>query len=712
MLDDATCRFTAARTAVLLSSACIFSSSAFSASDDLFDLSLKELLDVRVVTAASGYEQNVKDAPASVTVIEAAEWQARGARNLMDALRGSTSVSFDTGGGDWEQVPQLRGLSGESGQRVKILIDGVPINRIHDGAVPRATIPLHGFKRIEIVRSPGSVVYGADAFAGVINLVSYEQGDQTDEIRLTVGEFDTYDLSATKFFDWDGVSLQFAINYQNTDGDSDQKIDSDLQTSLDAVFGTSASLAPDSMNTKNEELSFKAALQWDKLSLNYYGVGNKFGYGVGVVPALDPGEGYYKTHQLGADYDLSSLVEGQLTLSGWYQYQKSHFPFHIFPAGAVLPIAADGNLSFTAPTTVALFTDGYRGQPGNQTDIYQVSLTHIFNPLENHQLRWELGYQDQDYHAFEQKNFGPGVLNGTETLVDGTLTDVTGTPYNYMPDKSRYFVFASLQDEWQLTDSVLLSLGARFDEYSDFGSTFNPRAGLNWSATEKLTVKVFGGTAFKAPAFTELHAQNNPLALGNEDLKPEEVTTYELGADYQFTDNLTSSLTLFSYSAEELIQQVTGSIAGNNSAQNVGELDGEGVELELRWRPSEEFDIDANYSYLDSEDDAGNDSANVAGQLAGLNLNWQPIDDLNANLSSSWVMDRQRVQGDSRDDMDDYAWVTARVGYKGLAKGLELAVTVNNLTDDDDARYPSTDALPNDYPLHGRQFLVEANFQF
>jgi iron complex outermembrane receptor protein len=250
---DCTARHSApVRTGLLLSSVCFFSYPAFSASDDLFDLSLKELLDVRVVTAASGYEQNIKDAPASVTVIEAAEWQARGARNLMDALRGSTSVSFDTGGGDWEQVPQLRGLSGESGQRVKILIDGVPINRIHDGAVPRATIPLHGFKRIEVVRSPGSVVYGADAFAGVINLVSYEQGEQPDEIQLTAGEFDTYDLRATKFFDWDGVSLQLAINYQNTDGDSDQKIDSDLQTSLDDVFGTSASLAPGSMNTKNE----------------------------------------------------------------------------------------------------------------------------------------------------------------------------------------------------------------------------------------------------------------------------------------------------------------------------------------------------------------------------------------------------------------------------------------------------------------------------
>lgn len=711
---DCTARYSASvRSGLLLSSVCVFSSPALSASDDLFDLSLKELLDVRVVTAASGYEQNIKDAPASVTVIEAAEWQARGAKNLVEAVRGATSINLTAGAGDWENVIQIRGLSGESGQSVKILIDGVPINRIHDGAVPRTALPLHGFKRIEIVRSPGSVVYGADAFGGVINLVSYDQGEQADEVRVSGGEFDTYNVSGTKYFDWDGVQLQLAVNYQHTDGDPDQLIESDLQTNLDGVFGTSASLAPDSMNTSNEEVTFKAGLQWDKLSLNYYGAYNEFGYGVGVVPVLDPdNEGYYRLHQLGADYELSGLLPGELTLSGWYQYQKSHFPFDIFPAGAVLPVGADGNLSFSAPTTVTLFSDGYIGQPGNKTDIYEISLTHVFTPAEAHQIRWQLGYQDQDYEAFEKKNFGPGILNGTELFVDGTLTDVTNTPYVYMPKEARHFVFASIQDEWQLTDSLLFSVGGRFDDYSDFGSTFNPRAGLNWSATEKLTVKAFGGTAFRAPAFTELHAQNNPLALGNKDVNPEEITTYELGADYRFSDQLTSSITLFQYRAEELIQQATGAIAGSNTAQNVGELDGDGLELELRWRPSAAFDIEANYSYLESEDDAGTDVPNVAGQLAGLSLNWQPLQDLNANLSSSWVMDRQRAEGDSRDDMDDYAWVTARVGYKGLATGLELAVIVNNLTDDDNARFPSTDTLPDDQPLPGRQFLVEANFQF
>lgn len=112
-----------------------------------------------------------------------------------------------------------------------------------------------------------------------------------------------------------------ALNYQHTNTDPDQRIESDLQTTLDGVFGTSASVAPGLMNTDNEEVTFKAGLKWDKLSLDYYGAYNEFGFGMGVVPALDPdGEGYYRLHQLGADYDLSSLLPGELTLSAWYQY--------------------------------------------------------------------------------------------------------------------------------------------------------------------------------------------------------------------------------------------------------------------------------------------------------------------------------------------------------------------------------------------------------
>lgn len=95
---------------------------AHSASDDLFDLSLKDLLDVRVVTAASGFEQNVKDAPASVTVIEATEWQARGAQNLTQALQGVTSLNLSfVQVGYARSKYDIRGLGGQSGQQLQIL---------------------------------------------------------------------------------------------------------------------------------------------------------------------------------------------------------------------------------------------------------------------------------------------------------------------------------------------------------------------------------------------------------------------------------------------------------------------------------------------------------------------------------------------------------------------------------------------------------------
>ena len=108
-------------------------------------------------------------------------------------------------------------------------------------------------------------------------------------------------------------------------------------------------------------------------------------------------------------------------------------------------------------------------------------MKHLFVAADDHTVRWEVGLEKQDYLATEKKNFGPTILNGTETEVNGTLTDVTHTPYVYMPPNKRDFVFASLQDQWQLTESLLLNIGARFDDYSDAGSTFNPRLGLTKS---------------------------------------------------------------------------------------------------------------------------------------------------------------------------------------------------------------------------------------
>ncbi len=693
--------------------------SAIADGSNIFDLSLEELMQLRVVTAASGFEQNIKQTPASVSIIEAREWQARGAKSLTQALQGALNVEINTVTvGTSNPKISIRGLSGSFGQQVVILIDGMPVNTLHTGSGPSLPeLPLQGYKRIEIIRSPGSVVYGADAFGGIINLVSYDIDEQPDEVTLTLGEFDTINLGINTSFNIDELKFQFSSTYQKF-GDDDQRIVTrDLQSVFDGIFNTSVSHAPGSINNSYESLSLKGKMQWHKLAVYYNGINGEMGFGGGVAQALDPyGHGDYQHHLVGLDYDISSFINetsvgGKLTLSTWYNYQKGNFPLKVFPAGSVLPIGGDGNINFNSPTSLTTFSDGYIGVPGNRTKRYHFSIKHLFVVADDHKIRWELGVEKQDYLATEKKNFGPTILNGTETEVNGTLTDVTHTPYVYMPPNKRDFVFASMQDQWQLTESLLLNIGARFDDYSDAGSTFNPRLGLNWSVNEKLTLRVFGGSAFRAPSFTDLYAQNNPSSLGNTELNPEEIVTYELGGDYQFTDNLRSALTLFSYSADSLIDFAQDETSGLNKAANVGKQQAVGLEWQFHWRPCTNVDISSNYSYTDSDDGKNNETANIAKQIAAITINWQATDKLNINISSNWVMDRARPIGDTRAPIEDYNLVTASISYHGLFNGLELSASVNNLLDDD-ISHPSNGTIPDDFPQAGRQWLAEVVYRF
>lgn len=679
------------------------------------DLSLRELMNVQVVTSASGFEQKLSTAPASITIITAEQWQNKGATSLSQALQGLTSIQLNSvlTGNSFEKY-SIRGLSGAFGQQVLLLVDGVPMNRPHHGGTPSfIEFPLHGFERIEIIRSPGSVVYGADAFAGIINLISYDTDDHVDELEISTGEFQQRNASLITSTDWNSLSLNMAINYQHFGDDPDRFVYGDLQTTFDGFFGTSASRAPGNIDNSRETFTFNTRLSWENLQVQYYYVDNTSGYGSGVAQALDPdSSGTFTQHVYASNYDLSEAVTGNLSLSAWYKKQVSISPFKIFPSGAVLPIGSSGNLDFATPTTFALFSEGYIGIPGNTTKQYHISLVHLINPTDNHKVRTEIGYQKQNYHAFEQKNFGPTVLDGTETLVDSTLTDVTGTIHNYMPDVSRKFHYISIQDEWHIKSNLLLNLGVRYDDYSDFGSTTNPRASISWAATNDLTLRAFLGTAFRAPSFIDLHAQNNPAAQGNVNVEPEKITTREVTINYQANDHLFASLTYFNYRAHKLIDHVTDPVSGLAYTQNVGELEASGVEMEVLWQPKDNLKISSNFSHISSENNSGEDTPNIATELANIAIDWRISTDLYLNISTSWILDRERPAPDLRDKLDNYNLTSAKISHKGLIDGLELSIVANNLLDDNDAIHPSNGSIADDFPLAGRQLLAQLTYQF
>jgi iron complex outermembrane receptor protein len=152
-----------------------------------------------------------------------------------------------------------------------------------------------------------------------------------------------------------------------------------------------------------------------------------------------------------------------------------------------------------------------------------------------------------------------------------------------MDDQTRNLFYASLQDEWSFAKGWELTPGVRYDNYSDFGSTVNPRIALVWQTITDLTTKLLYGSAFRPPSFNELYVKNNPSNTGNPDLTPETIQTLELVFDYRPGTRLHASINLFAYEIKDLIELVQDPDQTAFTTQNHKDQEGQGFEIEADW---------------------------------------------------------------------------------------------------------------------------------
>ena len=297
-------------------------------------------------------------------------------------------------------------------------------------------------------------------------------------------------------------------------------------------------------------------------------------------------------------------------------------------------------------------------------------------------------------------------------VMDGTLTNVSNTPDVFIDDSSRKVRYISLQDEWQVNKHVDLTAGVRYDDYSDFGSTTNPRIALVWAANQKLTTKLLYGSAFRAPSFAELYYKNNPVSIGNTELKPELMNTLELSFNYRLTPNLQTNLTLFDYQARDMIEFVDDPSTPDTSkyANNIRDQDGEGFEFEVSWKPTSQFNVSANYSKQSAVDRETETSIpDAPGQQFKANMNWMFASNWSLNSQLNWVASRERAVGDLRADIDDYTLLNLTLNRKNILPQLDLAFAVRNAANAD-AREPSSGTITDDYPLDSRSLWLSLNY--
>ena len=689
--------------------------------DDFFAMSPAELA-ATPVTIATGTPTMVSQSAAVTSVITAEQIKSMGATDLHEVLETVPGVHASLQGLSGDYHYSVRGIQNATNSQVLVLLNGTRVTSAYRGTLMIGLeLPIEAIQQIEVIRGPGSALYGADAFAGVINIITKKAKDIDGTIvGGRVGDHDTQSGWGQHGAQWAGWDVATSLQYQHAGGDSGRVIKTDSQTALDNVFGTNASHAPGALNTQYEKLNGHLNLQRKHWDIGFWAFNTENGLRAGAAGALDP-KGVVDGEQYVGDVRFSTedwLDDWEFVAHGSYLHNDLQAKFRPFPDNSVLPIGRDANVDFLTPSSLVLFSQGVISNSVHTEDIPSIELSSIYRGLRNHQLRMSAGFRYEELAVRQLTNFGPGVVDATKLLppptlnvIDGSLTNVSGTPFVFLSNTHRSVWSYVVQDEWRLADDWQLTAGVRYDDYSDFGGTINPRAALVWDINKQLTSKLLYGKAFRAPNFTEQGNQNNPVQLGNKALKPETINTYEWAFDYRPIPALRTAANFYYYQIEELIKLVPDAGKPSSTFQNNGNQNGYGSELEWNWQVHEQWNLSGNYAWQYSRNNETKGRVfGVPEHQAYAAAAWQFIPKWQLQSQINWVSSRINPITDNG-KLDDYQTIDFTVRGKKLYGHLNFSASLRNAFDND-YREPAAVKIGENLPMPGRSFYLETSINF
>lgn len=656
--------------------------------------------DKHTISIATGSQHSLQRAPAAATAITTEDIAATGATGLDDVLETVPGLHVSRASIRYLPMYLMRGIGGgnQSTPQVLMLQNGIPMTTMYNGDRGSAWIgvPVENIARIEVIRGPGSALYGADAYSGVINIITKTAADTPgNRFGVRGGSFNTKDAWVQHGGKWGEVDVAGYLRIGSTDGIR-EVISADAQTRNDSLYGTTASLAPGPVNTGYDAVDGNLDLARDKWRMRAsYKLRDNLQTGAGVSSALDPGS-----------------VGRAENITGDLSWNDPQFTQNL----GVGATASMLHYAFTHPTNLMLlppgskvgattFPDGLIGGPNQWEKQFRVSGNASYSGFAGHSVRVGLGHDILDMHRTKTiKNY---LLNAAGVPINpGPVIDYTGIQPHILPHLRKVdYVYA--QDEWGFAPDWTFTAGLRHDRYSDFGDTTNPRLALVWDATLDLTAKLLYGTAFRAPSFNEQYGIN-PVVNGNPNLRPETVRTIEAALSWKANRDTQVNLSLFRSNLQNII-----SLVGINYA-NTGAQRGSGMELEAVWDFSRTLRFAGNYAYQKTIDAATNQDVGYAPrQHVYARADQRLANSWLLGCQVNWVADRKRAFGDNRPQVPDYQTVDLSLRGNPGKSQWELAASVRNLFNAD-VREPSLApglAIPQDLPMAPRSFYLQAIYK-
>lgn len=610
-----------------------------------------------IFISATQSARTLGKAPAIATVITAKQLKNMGARNIFDALVTVPGFGYSyLNTVSTESDIEVRGIKSRM-EKVLLMIDGHRINNPFFGNFNHLydEFPIEQIKRIEVIRGPGSALYGANAFVGVINIIMKKPGD------------------------FAGVALKAG-------GGNNKRAHENLRLGM-GDSGKGLMLSYDHLDT-NGSRRFVASDAAGASGYTNFWRTTDTAYMNGEYGALNF-SGLYLDKQRGTPLAITNVIDSATRTNNRQAYGTVGYRHRIGSVDVEAKAAVD-QFWWDADWYIGLpgFT---RGHPLLKNRTWSGELTAHFTPYEKHYVT--AGVAQEFQRQFDVRH----IVNGV---------DVSAT-FNHNKPAKRQVSAAYLQDEWELTDDLLLTAGLRFDQYSDFGKTTNPRLALVWSARDDLDIKLLYGRAFRAPSFLEMYEINNPASVGNPNLKPERMQTVEAGVVWQISYNYQFNANVFQNCFSDRIVPTAPLTINSGGATILG------FEAELKADWQEHLYGYLNYSYQRSKDSQTMAPLpDVPTHRFRVGINAGLFDDyLNINAGLRWDGKRKRAPGDTRPPTPSATIVDLALSSDKLYQGLNLSFKAHNLFDSK-VYDPAPATVTPGFPRPGRQLLGEAEYSF
>lgn len=600
-----------------------------------------------VVVTASGFEQRIQDAPASISVITREDLDKKFYRDLNDALVEVPGVIV-TGGGDRQDI-SLRGMGPKY---TLILIDGkrqnsreTRTNSDSTGVEGGWTPPLSAIERIEVVRGPMSSLYGSDAMGGVINIITRKVPEEwRGEIRMdtTIQESsNSGDIYQGNFYLAGPIKndlLGLQIFGQATQRDEDDIYNGFRKRNAESVTAKLA-LTPN----RDHDIVLEATTMRQKFQ-------DTLGK---TVEPLPPGTACPRT-------GCPSSSETDYRSSKWALSHTGRWGWGV--------------------------SDSYVQQEEFDNRSRQMKIKNL-----DLQTSWSLP-------------LGSHMLTLGGSYLNQRLNDQTGNQLAGGPSKVERYQWALFaEDEWRLTESFAVTTGLRMDQDENFGSHFSPRLYGVWHMAERWTLKGGVSTGFRAPDLRQTVAgwgqtSRGGNMYGNPDLTPEKSVTQEIGLLYDDGQGVSAGVTLFNNDFKDKITRVACPLTqctdgpnqfGSNPTtyMNVDKAVSRGVEASLKLPLAADWSMTSSYTFTKSEQKSGQYKGEPLNQLPKhlftTTVNWQPSDALQAWARVNFRgRESQPVTGPSSDALvaPSYTFVDLGGSY-AVNKTVSVYAGIYNLFD-------------------------------